>query len=204
MAWNTSGTLSLSLASRHDAGFNYVTVNTRTLIKNGLIPMSFDEFSRKFKQGDVFLIQLNGQVNVCAKINRANLTTMAFHCPKTVQMPVWEVDGAKPVEVSAHMCGFTGLRLGNHETSQPQSVKPCCSDDRHPAGHSQPCEYEEGQTQFNAAKNLPLTAKIPLAGVGDRCIISVDLDGIPLDHKMMFMNFVKNNMELFNGKVFTV
>ena len=116
-AWNTVGKLHLTLAARHDAGFNCVTVNVRDMIREGLIPMTFEGFCKNFSQGDVFLLQLNGQVNVMAKVNRANKTTMAFHCPRIVQMPVWNVDSSSVVEVNAVMLGYTGIQLNKLQTS---------------------------------------------------------------------------------------
>jgi len=114
--WNKSGPLFTYLASRNDAHFNYVTMSVRRMIKAGLIPMTWEEFCNGYEQGDVFLLQLNGQVNVMAKLNRANKTTMAFHCPKIVQMPTWDIDGSTVIEQPAVMLGYTGIRLGKDES----------------------------------------------------------------------------------------
>jgi hypothetical protein len=122
--WNTSGTLYTYLASRHDAHFNYATVNVRRMIKEGLIPLTFETFDKLFDQGDVFLLQLNGQVNVMAKINRANKSTMAFHCPRIVQMPVWDIDGSDVVEQKAIMLGYTGIRLSKDESLRDLGGRP--------------------------------------------------------------------------------
>ena len=99
-------------------------MNVNRMIERGLIPMTREQFNKTFEQGDVFLLQLNGQVNVMAKLNRATKNTMAFHCPRIVQMPTWDVDGSTTVEQPAVMLGYTGIRLGKDESVQNLNGHP--------------------------------------------------------------------------------
>lgn len=125
-AWNQPFALTLTLASRHDLVYNYVTFSTKqhlaAMFGN---TMTWKRFTDTFHQGDYFLLQINGQVNVVAKINRATMESMAFHAPRTVEMPSWGPLGAKPVTVNAVLLGFTGLnaepkvRYTGGESSEP-------------------------------------------------------------------------------------
>ena len=167
-AWNKSGNLYTYLASRNDASFNYATMNVKRMIQEGLIPMSWEQFCKNFEQGDVFLLQLNGQVNVMAKINRANKTTMAFHCPRTIQMPIWNIDSSDVVEQPAVMLGYTGIRLAKDK----------------PANDSRP-------TTAHTAPVIPLAALLDTPSARVQAIWVSEIKSIKTDGRNIQIEYIK-------------
>lgn len=85
--WNTTGTIRVFLAARHDEQAGLVTTSLPAMREKGLIPAE-----AKLDAGDLLLVEVK-RVVLVFRINRANGASVAAVWPVNLQMPRWKDEG---------------------------------------------------------------------------------------------------------------